>query len=141
MSADILEVFRQYSFLSSVLAGFALTGAIELVALGKRGRVASSAIAVFLLSAVVSVAATFVFVLVMTGVIGPPGFPRPSDEWVVHFIGGIGVLPLAGLVLFLVGIALVGWLRSRVMGVVTTVSAALALVVILFVMRSMSISQ
>ena len=139
MSADILEVFRQYSFLSSVLAGFALTGAIELVALGKRGRVASSAIAVFLLSAVVSVAATFVFVLVMTGMIGPPGFPRPSEAWIVHFVGGIGILPLGGLILFLAGIALVGWLRSKALGILTTVSSALALLLIIYILRSMAL--
>jgi hypothetical protein len=139
MSTDILEVFRQYSFLSSVLAGFALTGAIELVALGKKGRVASSAIAMFLLSAVVSVAATFVFVFVMTGLIGPPGFPRPSEAWVAHFVGGIGVLPLGGLILFLAGIALVGWLRSKALGMLTTVSSALALVLIIYILRSMAL--
>ena len=139
MSTDILEIFRQYSFLSSVLAGFALTVAIELVALGKKGRVASSAIAMFLLSAVVSVAATFVFVFVMTGVIGPPGFPRPREAWIIHFVGGIGVLPLGGLILFLAGIALVGWLRSKALGILTTVSSALALVLIIYILRSMAL--
>jgi hypothetical protein len=139
MSSDIVEIFRQYSFLSSVLAGFAITVAIELVALGRKGRVASSAIAMFLLSAVVSVVATFVFVLVMTGMIGPPGFPRPSQAWIMHFVGGIGVLPLGGLILFLVGIALVGWLRSRALGILTTVSSALALVLIIYILRSMAL--
>jgi hypothetical protein len=139
MTTDILEVFRQYSFLSSVLAGFAITVAIELVALGKTGRVASSAIAVFLLSAVVSVVATFVFVFVMTGVIGPPGFPQPSETWIVRFVGGIGILPLGGLVLFLAGIALVGWLRSKALGILTTVSSTLALVLIIYILRSMAL--
>jgi hypothetical protein len=139
MSTDILEILRQYSFLSSVLAGFAITVAIELVALGRKGRVASAAIAVFLLSAVVSVVATFVFVFVMTGVIGPPGFPRPSEDWIIHFVGGIGVLPLGGLVLFLAGIALVGWLRSKALGILTTVSSAVALLLIIYVLRSMAL--
>jgi hypothetical protein len=139
MSSDIVEIFRQYSFLSSVLAGFAITVAIELVALGRKGRVASSAIAMFLLSAVVSVVATFVFVFVMTGMIGPPGFPRPSEAWILHFVGGIGVLPLGGLILFLAGIALVGWLRSKALGIITTVSSALALVLIIYILRSMAL--
>jgi hypothetical protein len=139
VSSDIVEIFRQYSFLSSVLAGFAITVAIELVALGRKGRVASSAIAMFLLSAVVSVVATFVFVFVMTGVIGPPGLPRPSEAWIMHFVGGIGVLPLGGLILFLAGIALVGWLRSRALGILTTVSSALALVLIIYILRSMAL--
>jgi hypothetical protein len=48
MSTDIVEIFRQYSFLSSVLAGFAITVAIELLALGKKGQVSCSAAAMFL---------------------------------------------------------------------------------------------
>jgi len=139
MSSDILEVFRQYSFLSSVMAGFALTVAIELVALGKKGRIASSAIVMFLISAVVSVVATFVFVFVMTGMLGPPGFPRPSEAWIIHFVGGIGVLPLGGLILFLAGIAQVGWLRSKALGIITTVSSALALLLIIYILRSMAL--
>jgi len=139
MSSDILEVFRQFSFLSSVVAGFALTVAIELVALRRRSRIASAAIAMFLLSAVVSVAATSMFVFVMTGIIGPPGFPRPSERWLVYFVGGMGLMPVMGLVLFLAGIALVGWLRSKALGVLTTVSSVLALVLLVSILRAMTL--
>jgi hypothetical protein len=138
MSTDIPEIFRQYSFLSSVLAGFAITVAIELIALGKKGRVASSAIAAFLISSVGSVVITFIFVVLMAAMLGPagPGYPRPSDEWIMHFVGGMGILPLAGLVLFLVGIALTGWLHSKVMGIITTVAVALAFALVIYILRT-----
>lgn len=136
MSTDILEIFRQMSFVSSVLAGFAITVAIELIALARKGRLASSAIAVFLTASIITVVATFIFVFVMTSSIGPPGSPRPSEEWIEHFIGGIGVLPFFGFSLFLAGIGLVGWLHSKPLGIVTTVFVALALVLVIYVMRN-----
>jgi len=80
MSSDFLEIFKQYSFLSSVLAGFAITVAIELIALGKKGLVHSSAIAVFLISAVTTVATTFIFVVIMTALIGPRAIPGPATR-------------------------------------------------------------
>ena len=90
MPAEYLEIFRQMSFLTSVLAGFAITVAIELIALAEKKSLTTAAIAVFLVSSVISTAATFTFVLVMTSIIGPPGFPQPNEEWIIYFIGGIG---------------------------------------------------
>jgi hypothetical protein len=138
MTSDILEVLRQWSFLSSVLAGFGIAAAIELVALGQRRPLVSAAIAVFLISAVILTALTFVFVLVMSGVIGSPGFERLSDEWIVHFVGGIGVGPLAALLLFLAGIGLVGWVHSKLLGIISTISAVAAFVLVIGVLLSMS---
>ena len=141
MNPDILEIFRQMSFVSSVLAGFAITVAIELIALGKKGRLASSTVAVFLISSIMTVVASFIFVFVMTSAIGPPGSPKPSDTWIMHFIGGIGILPFWGLILFLIGIALVGWLHSKPIGIVTTVFTAFALVLVIYIMWSIVTMQ
>jgi hypothetical protein len=138
MYAEILEVFKQMSFLSSVLAGFAITVAIQLVSVTERKPLVTAAMAVFLISSVVSAVATFIFVAVMTGVIGPPGFPHPSEAWIVHFVGGIGVLPFAGLILFLAGIGVVGWIRSKPLGIVTTTAALLGLALVICILRSMS---
>ena len=100
MSPDILEVFRQWSFLSSLLAGFAITVAIELISLRQKRQkkpLVSAAIALFLVSAVVLTAQTFIF---------------------------------------LTGIGLVGWIRSKILGIITTISAALAFVTVIWVMSS-----
>ena len=141
MPAEYLEIFRQMSFLTSVLAGFAITVAIELIALAEKKSLTTAAIAVFLVSSVISTAATFTFVLVMTSIISPPGFPQPNEEWIIYFIGGIGVLPFIGLILFLVGIGLVGWLRSRLLGIITTVSVVLASIFVFYILISMSTFQ
>jgi hypothetical protein len=141
MPSDILEVFKQMSFLTSVMAGFAITVAVELTTLSERKPLVTATIALFLISAVTSIAATFIFVDVLTAVIGPPGFPQPDEEWILHFIGGIGVLPLIGLILFLSGIGLVGWIRSKFLGIITTVSAILAFVLVLYFLIGMSTFQ
>lgn len=138
MSNDNLEIFRQMSFVSSVLAGFAIAVAIELIALAKKGPLAFAAITAFLTSSIISVAATFSFVIVMTSMIGPEGSTQPSDEWIIRFIGGIGVLPLTGFFLFIVGIGLVGWLHSKPLGIITSVCAVLALVLVIYILRSLT---
>ena len=138
MSQDILEVFKQMSFLSSVLAGFAIAVATTLLSQVEKKPLVTATIAVFLVSSVMSAVTTFIFVAVMIGVIGPPGWPHPDEEWVLRFVGGIGVFPFVGLTLFLIGIGLVGWIRSKLMGVIATVAALLGFTLLICVMISMS---
>jgi hypothetical protein len=96
---------------------------------------------VFLVSSVISVVATFIFIMVLIGAIGTPAWPQPSEEWVLQFLGGIGVIPFFGWALFIVGIGLVGWIRSKLLGVITTVAALLGFTLYVYVMISMSASQ
>ena len=141
MNSDFLEIFKQMSFLSSVLAGFAITAAIQLVSMAKKKPLVTATIAVFLISSVASAVATAIFVLVLTAMIGAAGWPEPSQDWLIRFMGGIGVLPVFGLLLFLAGIGLVGWLRSKLLGIITTVSAVLASAMVFYILWSMSSFQ
>jgi hypothetical protein len=138
MSTEILEIFRQMSFVSSVLAGFGIAVAIELIALARKDPLTSSTIAVFLVSSVITLLATVIFVFVMSSTLSPPGSPRPDDEWIVHFVGGIGILPFFGFVLFLIGIGLIGWIHSKLIGIITSVSAMAAVLLVIYVMRIMT---
>jgi hypothetical protein len=141
MTADFLEIFKQMSFLSSVLAGFALTAAVQLISLNRKGRLLVATIAVFIISSVLSAAATTIFVMVMTATLGSPGFPQPSSNWITYFVGGIGVLPMLGLLFFLAGVGLVGWLRSRLLGIITAVSAAIGMGMVIYFLVSLSASR
>jgi hypothetical protein len=138
MSLDILEVFKQMSFLSSVLAGFAIAVAATLLSQVEKKPLVTAAIAVFLVSSVMSAVATFIFIVIMIGVLGPPGWPHPDEEWVLRFVGGIGVFPFLGLTLFLAGIGLVGWIRSKLLGVLTTIAAVFGFTLIIYIFISMS---
>jgi hypothetical protein len=138
VSSDILEIFKQMSFLSSVLAGFAIAVATTLISQVEKKPLVTAAMAVFIVSSVISAVATFIFIAVMTGMIGPPGFPHPNDEWILQFLGGIGVLPFISLTLFLAGVGLVGWIRSKLLGVIATVAALLGFTIVVFIFISMS---
>jgi hypothetical protein len=138
MSPNLLEVFKQMSFLSSVLAGFAIAVAVQLLSLPNKKALVTATIAAFLISSALSAAATFVFVMVMIAGIGSPGFATLNGAWIARFAGGIGVIPFAALVLFLLGIALVGWIRSKVLGAITTTAAILASALVLYVLVNIS---
>ena len=137
MSPETLEIFRQMSFASSVLAGFGIAVAIELIAFVKKGRLAAFAIGLFLTSSILTLTATFIFVFVMSAAMAPEGTPRPTDTWIRNFIGGIGVLPFFGLTLFMAGIGVVGWLHSKAIGILTSVSATLAMILVVYIMRTL----
>ena len=138
MSTDILEVFKQMSFLSSVIAGFAISVAIALISLVEKKPLVTAAIAIFLVTSVISAVTTFIFIAVMIGVIGPPGYPHLDEDWVLRFVGGIGVGPFLSLTLFLTGIGLVGWIRSKLLGVIATIAALLGFTLVISVFISMS---
>jgi hypothetical protein len=135
MPPNLLEIFRQMSFFSSVLAGFAIAVAIELIALGNKGLLASSAAAMFIISSATSVVATFASVIILNAATGLPGLTQPSEAWVMHYVG-LGILPTGSLVLFLAGIGLIGWLHSKPLGIVSTISAALGFVLVIALLRS-----
>ncbi len=123
MRAESLEILRQYAFLTSLLAGFAPTAASELVGLGTRARLATVAIALFLLSPLLSVVYTCLSVMVLARLLAPPGYLSASEEWVTHLLGGAACCPL-----------LVGWLRSRALGAFTTLAAGLSLCLLVYLM-------
>ncbi len=136
MTEDYLEIFRQMAFISSIIAGFGIAVVIELIALKRKGPLISSAIGLFLVSSVIALAATFIFVFVMSSTLSPMGSPKPSEAWIIHFLGGIGMLPFSSLILFLAGIGIVGWLHSKAIGIVSSSAAIFAIVFVILMMRS-----
>jgi hypothetical protein len=140
MTDNFLEIFRQMAFISSIIAGFGIAVAIELIALKRKGPLISSAIGLFLVSSIEALAATFIFVIVMSSTLSPAGSSKPSEAWIIHFLGGIGMLPFSSYILFLGGIGVVGWLHSKVIGIVTSVAAAAAVVFVILLMRSSIVS-
>lgn len=138
MSSDLQEIFRQLSFLSSVMAGFAIAVAVELIFSARDKPLATAAIAVFILSSVMSAASTTIFVFTMVSAMGSAGWNKPSEEWLVYFTGGMGVLPMAGLLLFFAGIGLIGWLRSKLLGMISTSAAILAILLVIYILSSMN---
>jgi hypothetical protein len=130
---DTLEFTRQLLFLSRILAGFAVTVAIELIALGRKNRIATLALAAFIVSSAASLTATSGYVIVLTAAAGAPGAATLSNGTLVSAAVPFGFLCGLGLIAFLVGRGLSSWLHSRTVGLVSTVTVALSLLAILAV--------
>ncbi len=136
MSAENLaNLFSQSIFLSGLLAGFAITVVVQLIALEKSNAIISSSISVFIFSSATLVVTTVAFVYMLTALIGAPGARQPTTESLVELGVGLGFLLLLGLFAFLIGIGLIGWIHSKVVGIISSVIAGISLVGIIVIMR------
>lgn len=126
----MVELFRQLAFITAILGGFAITFLSVLLTASATHRmvdwivgVTTAAAACFVLSAL---GATF------GAVIASYADPLPSDVEALH--EPLSLLFLGGTVLLFTVLGMSGWIRSRRLGMATTVIAALGLIGSLFVM-------
>lgn len=123
------ELFRQLAFITAILGGFSITFlSVLLTASAKHHMinwivgVTTVAATCFVLSAVGS---TF------SAVIASYNDPLPSDIEALH--EPLSLLFLGGSVLLFTVLGMSGWIRSRRLGIATTVIAALGLIGGLFI--------
>jgi hypothetical protein len=124
----VAELLRQLAFLSAVLGGFAATFLATLLALGGRHRVVDWAVGAaafaavgFLLTAIVS-ALSGIDALTTTQAV------LERRRWLSTTLFWSGLFPL----LFAIGLC--GWVRSRAVGVATTVAAGLGALLVLLIL-------
>jgi hypothetical protein len=137
MNTDQFEFARQFLFLSSVLAGFAVAVAAELISMERKEKVATCATGAYLVSAGFCLVATFGYVFVLTAASGAPGMQPPATSALISVAIPLGFACIAGMVAFLVGIGLTGWIHSRALGILTTLTTVLSLAGILAIALSL----
>jgi hypothetical protein len=119
----MIEYYRQFAFVSSVLAGFAFAFYGTLLLAPTPHRIASWA-------ALLSVSASVAFLIVTLGTTFaaslaanlPSGAVLPSG--IASEQGPLSILFLGGILLLLTSFGLGGWVRSRRLGIATTVVSA-----------------
>ena len=120
----MLEYYRQFAFVSSLLAGFAFAFYGTLLGVATPHRTASWA-------AFLSVAASISFLLVTLGMTFAANFvsnlrsSSPMPAAVAAQQTPLSTLFLVGVLLLLASFGLGGWVRSRQLGISTTIIAAL----------------
>ncbi len=130
----IKEWANQSVFLSSILCAFSLAIAVQLICTTINRRIAGLAIAVFLASAAALLVTTFMGSLILIrSEAWQASQAMPPRVGVVRAI--MNDMFMLGLILFLVGLGLTGWLRSKLIGFVATLTALLAGALILWVIR------
>lgn len=121
------EYYRQFAFVSSVLAGFAFTFYAALLATSPSSRAASWA-------ALLTVAASTCFLIVTLGTtFAAQRVARLAEgasipEEIANQRAPLSVLFLLGILFLLTSFGLGGWIRSRWLGIATTVVAVLGAV-------------
>jgi hypothetical protein len=126
------EMGRQIAFLSAFLGGFAATFlGILLQSPSSRRHVGWAA------GAAAVASASFILAVVSGTILGvishpgaPPNIPKPSSLWQIHAL--IFVTFALGIHSVLLSLGLSGWIRSRQLGIVTSVTAFLCGVILLY---------
>jgi cytochrome b561 len=106
--------------LAGVLAGFAISAVIQLLATNSESKLTTATILTFAASTVMFLYSLIVFVLTFAAAAEQNRVLAELDS-----LGSIAVLVMLGAVyVFLAAIGLAGWIRSRTTGIVTTAFAA-----------------
>jgi hypothetical protein len=105
--------------LSGILAGFAVSVVVQFLASEREGRLYSAAIVVFSVATLMFLFSLIMFILGFAGAAVLGRVPRKLDPWGISAL----LVLLAGVYLFLGGIGLAGWIRSKTAGIVTSASA------------------
>jgi len=104
--------------LSGILAGFAFSAVVQFLASERQGKLSTAVIVVFSLSTLMFLFSLIAFVMGFATAAELNDIPPESLDW----IGVYSFLVLIGaLYLFLAGIGVAGWMRSRAAGIATTI--------------------
>lgn len=109
--------------LAGILAGFAISAVVQLLSSDMKGRLTTATILVFSASTVMFLYSLIVFVLLFAAAAEKNAVPESLDN-----LGTYALLVIFGAVyVFLAGIGLAGWIRSKAAGVMTTVLALITM--------------
>lgn len=131
------ELFRQLAFISALIAGFSLTFLVQLLMAENKRRVVSWTIG-FALAATASMIVCALGWTLSAAVVIAPRVQEDLARWsgnlsLLH--SRLSLTFIVGILLFLVGLGLCGWIRSRVLGVVSSAIALIAAATAIMTLR------
>ena len=142
------EALRQFSYLSSLLAGFSVMVTVGLLSLKDERRIVSWVIGVMVLASLLFLTstsiATMYFILPSDWLSYVPSEVPSSEELGFDFLDAVAVTLAAftyiGTLAFSLGVALLGWIRSKLVGLISTISALLFVVIFSVFVAAVSLS-
>lgn len=112
-----------FATLAGLLAGFGLTAVIQFLSLENRNRLVTASIIVFSASTVMFTYSLIVSILLFAA---SAELNRVPDELEGLSIWAFLIL-IAAIFVFLGGIGVAGWIRSRITGIITTIFAVISM--------------
>ena len=128
MMNEILELQSgQVSFISSLMAGFSLTIAVQVIRLKQDNMLSVSNFLLFTLTTLSFLIALYIDVALLLRTVGITDFSKELLTEISR-IRNIGTSAATfAFFLFILSIGMVGWLHSRVAGIVTTIVSLMTL--------------
>ena len=131
------EALRQFSTLSSLLAGFSVMVTIGLLSLKDERKIVSWVIGVMILASLLFLTSTSIaamYFMVPSDWLSymPSEVPSPEEmgfDFLDVVAVTLAVFTYIGTLAFSLGIALLGWIRSKLVGWISTISALLFVLV------------
>ncbi len=127
------EALRQFSYLSSLLAGFGVMVTVGLLSLKDERKIVSWVIGIMILASLLFLTSTSIgamyFMLPSDWLSFLPSEVPSPEELGFDFVDAVAVTLAAftyiGTLAFSLGVALLGWVRSTLVGWISTISALL----------------
>jgi hypothetical protein len=142
------EALRQFSYLSSLLAGFGVMVTVGLLSLKDERKIVSWVIGVMILASLLFLTSTSIaamYFIVPSDWLSyvPAEVPSP-EEMGFDFLDIVAVTLAAftyiGTLAFSLGVALLGWIRSRLVGWISTISALLFVLIFNVIVAAVGLS-
>ena len=142
------EALRQFSTLSSLLAGFGIMVTVGLLSLKDERKIVSWVIGVMILASLLFLTSTSIaamYFMVPSDWLSyvPSEVPSP-EEMGFDFLDTVAVTLAAfiyiGTLAFSLGVALLGWIRSTLVGWISTISALLFVLIFNVVVAAVGLS-
>lgn len=118
--------------LAGILAGFSLAAVIQLLTASDRGRLGTAGVVVFSAAAVMFLYSLIVAVLSFSATAELNRVPTELDNLNV----GALLITFAAIYIFIGGVGVAGWMKSKTAGILTTVIAAIAICFITYAIGS-----
>ncbi len=142
------EALRQLSYLSSRLAGFGVMVTVGLLSLKDERKIVSWVIGVMVLASLLfltstSIGAMYYLLPVDWRSFLPADIPSPEVmgfDLVDAVVVTIAAFTYIGTLIFSLGVALLGWIRSRLVGWISTISALLFVLIFNIIAAAVSVS-
>ena len=118
--------------LAGIMAGFSLSAVVQLLTTSSGGKLATTGIVVFAASSVMFLYSLIVAVLSLSAAAELARVPTELDNLNV----GALLIMFAAIYVFVAGIGMAGWIRSRTAGILTTAFAAISICLITYAIGS-----
>jgi hypothetical protein len=114
--------------LAGIMGGFSLAAVVQMLTAGSGGKLATAGIVVFSASSVMFLYALIVAVLSLSAAAELARAPTELDNLNI----GALLIMFAAIYVFISGVGLAGWIRSRIAGIVTTVFALITMCMVTY---------